>query len=308
MLMGSANPRLGAAICNHLGIDPVQSEAITFSEGNTFVRVLENIRGQDVFLIQGVCWPVNDNFMELLFWVDALRLASAGRINVIMPHFSYAKGDKKDEPRVSIRARVCFDALEQAGADRIVTLDLHSPQQQGFCRLPVDHLYARHILCDYITSLKIPDLVVASADVGFGKNAFKYANILGTPVVIGNKMRTDHSETATMWNVVGDVRGKNVMIVDDIVFTGGSLIAMADAVLQLGAKSVYAAVTHGVLTPGAAGKIGASPIRKLIVTDTIEYRFEDPPANLEVVSVAELLARAIESIHGNGSLAALFPE
>lgn len=306
VFIGSSNPTLGKKVCDYLKIAPAKGEVLRFSEGNTFVRVLESVRGKDVYVIQGVSYPVNDNFVELLFWIDAFRLASAGSVTAIIPFFSYAKGDKKDEPRVSIRARVCADALEAAGVDRIVTVDLHSPQIQGFFKKPVDHLYARKTLVNHIQSLKLSNMVVASADVGFGKSAFKFAEALGTDVVIGNKVRADHTEQANIWSVVGDVKGKDVIIVDDIIFTGGSLIAMAQACKENGANNVYAAVTHGVLTKGAAEKIAKSQIKKLIVTDTVEYRFEDAPPQIEVASVAPVIAQAIENIHNYDSLAGLF--
>ena len=166
---GSAGTKLGETICSHLGVDIAQSETHVFSEGNVFVRVLENVRGRDVFVVQGTDYPVNDNFVELLFWIDAFKRASATQVTAVIPFFSYAKGDKKDEPRVSIRARVCADCIEAAGADRVLTMDLHSPQIQGFFKIPVDHLYAMPVLVEYFREKEIPDLVVASPDVGFGK-------------------------------------------------------------------------------------------------------------------------------------------
>jgi len=193
---GSASSSLGQAICSHLGADLAQSETHVFSEGNVFVRVLENVRGRDVFVIQGTDYPVNDNFVELLFWIDAFKRASATQVTAVIPFFSYAKGDKKDEPRVSIRARVCADCIEAAGADRVLTMDLHSPQIQGFFKIPVDHLYAMPVLVEYFREKEIPDLVVASPDVGFGKQAYKYAEMIHAPgpprVVFGNKVRRSH--------------------------------------------------------------------------------------------------------------------
>ena len=207
VLAGSANPQFAAAIAGALGVRLLDCEALYFSEGNVFVRIKENVRGRDTYIIQGVSHPVNDNFVELLFWVDALKRASAQNVTAVIPYFSYAKGDKKDEPRVSIRARVCADALEAAGADRVLTMDLHSPQIQGFFSVPVDHLYARQTICEHVRSLNIPDLVVCSPDIGFAKDAAHYARLLGTPVVIGNKQRVDHTETATVLEVIGDVAG-----------------------------------------------------------------------------------------------------
>jgi len=308
ILSGSGNPLLAQNIANELGVSLTPGHSHIFSEGNVFVRIRENVRGRDTFIVQGVHHPVNDNFVELLFWIDALKRASAGQVTAVIPYFSYAKGDKKDEPRVSIRARVCADAIEAAGADRVLTMDLHSPQIQGFFGIPVDHLYARHTICQHITSLKIPDLVVCSPDVGFAKSASAYANLLGVPVVIGNKQRTDHTENAEVLEVIGEVTGKNVVMVDDFTITGGSLISMANLLKSRGAHDVYAAVTHGVLAKGASEKIENSPIKKLFVTDTIETSQERPPENIEVISVASMFARAIRSIHDRTSVSELFPD
>ena len=308
LLAGSANPVLAQAIANHLGVPLVPGRAHVFSEGNVFVRVRENVRGRDVFVIQGVHQPVNDNFMELLFWIDALKRASVSQVTAVIPFFSYAKADKKDEPRVSIRARVCADCLEAAGCDRVLTMDLHSPQIQGFFRIPVDHLYGRHVLCDAITRLNIPDLVVCSPDVGFAKSASQYAKILGVPVVIGNKHRADHDENAEILEVIGDVAGKNVLLVDDFTITGRTLISMADALKKRGAKDIYAAVTHAVLSKGAAPRIGESSIKQMLITNTVETATDPLPPNISVISVAPFFAEAIRSIHDRTSVSNLFPE
>ncbi len=308
LLAGTGNPQLAADIAAELGVRLLPSEAPRFSEGNVFVRVLENVRGRDVYVIQGVHLPVNDNFMELLFWIDALKRASAQQVTAVIPFFSYSKGDKKDEPRVSIRARVCADALEVAGADRVLTMDLHSPQIQGFFRIPVDHLYGRHIICEHVRKLNLPDLVVCSPDIGFAKDASAYADLLGAPVVIGNKQRSGHDETVQALEVIGDVRDKNVLLVDDFTISGGTLIAMADILKQRGAKDIYAAVSHGVLSKGAAPRIGASVIKRLFMTDTIEYRLDEFPDNIEVIPVAPVFAEAIRSVHDRTSVSRLFPE
>ncbi|MBQ18022.1 MAG: ribose-phosphate pyrophosphokinase [Planctomycetaceae bacterium] len=308
ILPGSGNPVFAQAIAGCLDVPLVPCRAHVFSEGNVFVRIKENVRGRDVYVVQGVHYPVNDNFMELLFWIDALKRASAQYVTAVIPFFSYAKGDKKDEPRVSIRARVCADAIEAAGADRVLTMDLHSPQIQGFFGIPVDHLYARHVICDHLRSLKIPDLVVCSPDTGFAKEAVDYANLLGTPVVFGNKQRTDHSEQVEVLEVIGDVVDKNVFLVDDFTITGRSLISMAEALKQRGAKDIYAAVSHGVFSKGAGARIGESLIRQMFITDTIETPFDPLPDNVQVVSVAPLFATAIRSIHERTSISQLFPE
>ncbi len=303
---GRAGDHLGRAICSYLGLGVARSEAVMFSEGNVFVRVLENVRGRDVFIVQGTDHPVNDNFMELLFWIDAFKRASATQVTAVIPYFSYAKGDKKDEPRVSIRARVCADCIEAAGADRVLTMDLHSPQIQGFFKVPVDHLYAMPVLVDYFRAKELPDLVVAAPDVGFGKQAYKFGEMLHAPVVLGNKTRRGHDEKAEMLDIVGDVRGKNVLIVDDFTISGGTLIEMALGCKKRGAKEVYACVSHGVFSKGSAAKFKNSPIKELVLTDTISHRFEPLPPCCTVVSVAKVFAEAIISIHRRESVSRLF--
>lgn len=308
ILAGSGNPQFAQRIASSIGVKLTPCEAQIFSEGNVFVRILENVRGKDTFVIQGVHRPVNDNFVELLFWIDALKRASASQITAVIPYFSYAKGDKKDEPRVSIRARVCADAIEAAGADRVLTMDLHSPQIQGFFSVPVDHLYARSVICEHIKSLNIPNLVICSPDVGFAKSASAFANLLGVPVVIGNKQRKDHSETAQVLEVIGSVNGCNILMVDDFTITGGSLVSMAEVLKARGAKDIYAAVSHGVLSKGAVARIEASCIRRMFMTDTIEPELEPHGSRVEIISVAPLFAQAIRSIHDRTSVSMLFPD
>ena len=297
VFVGSSNRGLGARICATLGIPPASSEVLHFSEGNTMIRVLENVRGKDVYVVQGISHPVNDNFVELIFWMDALKMAGARQITAVIPFFSYAKGDKKDEPRASIRAKVTADAIVRAGASNIITMDLHSPQILGFFDRPVDHLYARDTLAAYFDQKNIENLVIASVDVGFAKSAFQYSEILGKPVVVGNKVRRDHSESAKIWSVVGDVSGKNVLIVDDIIFTGGSLLAMAEALKAAGACDIYVAVSHAVLTQGSAATLKGAIFREIVITDTVENHIDPPGAQVKTVSVAELFAQAIRTIH-----------
>ena len=312
LLAGSSSPNLAAAIATELGARVTPCEAIRFSDTNLMVRVLENVRGKDCFVVQGVhgspTGSANDAFMELMFWVDALKRASAQNVTAVIPYFSYAKGDKKDEPRVSIRARVCADALEAAGVDRILTMDLHSPQIQGFFRVPVDHLYARYLLCDRVRELGFDgdDLVVCAPDVGFAKGAAAFANILGCPVAIGHKERTAHDEKAGVLQVVGEVEGQRCLIVDDFTASGGTLISMAERLLESGAKAVYAAVSHAVFTPEAAGRLADAPIEKLLFTDTIEPLPNPLPPNFEAVSSAPLFARAVRSVHDRTSVSELF--
>lgn len=303
---GSASRRLGEAIAGYLGTDLGDSETLLFSEGNLFVRVLENVRGRDVFLVQGTAFPANDNFMELLFWVDALKRASAESVTAVIPYFSYAKGDKKDEPRVSIRARVCADAIEAAGADRVVTLDLHAPQVQGFFRIPVDDLYALPVLCDAIADKGFDNLVVVSPDSGFAKKARAWANRLGAPRAVVDKYRSDHSESAEVVELIGTVEGRNALIVDDFTISAGTLVAVADLLVERGSTSVNAAVSHGLLTGEANRRLDASPIERLFITDSVETQPEGLSPKVEVVSVASLFGEAINRISRRESISVLF--
>jgi ribose-phosphate pyrophosphokinase len=303
---GSASRGLAQAICTHLKTTPAKAETRVFSEGNIFVRVLENVRGRDVYIVQGTEYPVNDNLVELLFFIDALKRASATQVTAVIPFFSYAKGDKKDEPRVSIRARVCADVIEAAGADRVLTMDLHSPQIQGFFKIPVDHLYAMPVFVEYFRRKQIPDLVVAAPDAGFGKQAYRFAGMMRAPVVFGNKNRPGHDERAEILEVIGHVEGKNVLIVDDFCISGGTLIEMAHACKARGAKEIYACVSHGIFSKGSAEKIRHSPIKEMVTTDTIGHRFDPLPPNIHTISVASLFAQAILSIHRRESVSRLF--
>ena len=303
---GSGSRRLTARICEHLGVPIRAGEVHRFSEGNTFVRVGENVRGRDVYLVQSTAYPVNDNFMELLFWIDAFKRASAEKVTVLMPYFSYAKGDKKDEPRVSIRARVCADAIEAAGADRVVTMDLHAPQIQGFFKIPVDDLYALPVLCDSVMKQSVGDLIVVSPDAGFAKKARSYADYLGVSLAIADKSRKSHDEKAEILEVIGDVHGKTALLVDDFTISAGTLVNAADKLLERGARKVMAMVTHGVFSIGAKEKIDRSNISKLIITDTIETQPETLSSKVEIVSVAPLFGDAIRRIHDRQSISVLF--
>jgi ribose-phosphate pyrophosphokinase len=305
---GSGSRRLTAAICKELGIKPGQSEVFKFSEGNIFVRVLQNVRGRRVYIVQSTIFPANDNFMELLFWIDALKRASAESVTAVIPYFSYAKGDKKDEPRVSLRARVCADAIEVAGADRVITMDLHAPQIQGFFRIPVDNLYAIPVFCRRLTDLKLNDIIVVSPDPGFVGQARKFAKHLHTSVVIADKIREDHTEHARVTDIIGEVRNKTAVIVDDFTISGGTLAETAKLLKKRGAGKVYAMVSHGVLAKGSMKRLDDSPIEKLFFTDTVENQPVEFSDKVEIVSVASLFARAIKSIHDRESISAMFPE
>ena len=305
---GSGSPLLTRRICEYLGTTPGKGEVLRFSEGNLFVRVGENVRGRHVYLVQSTVYPANDNFMELLFWIDAFRRASAESVTLVMPYFSYAKGDKKDEPRVSVRARVCADAIEAAGVDRVVTLDLHAPQIQGFFRRPVDDLYAFPILCDAISARGLENLVVVSPDAGFAKNARRFASRLHAPLAIADKQRRGHDERAEVLEVIGDVAGRTALIVDDFTISAGTLVDAARALVERGAEAVYAAISHGVFSPGSMERIDASPIELLVATDSIESQPVDLSPKIEVVSVAPLFGEAIRRIHARESISVLFPD
>jgi ribose-phosphate pyrophosphokinase len=303
---GSASRSLGAEIAEYLQLPLGRGEVLQFSEGNLFVRVLENVRGRQVYLVQGTVFPANDQFMELLFWVDALKRASAASVTALIPYFSYAKGDKKDEPRVSIRARVCADAIEAAGADRVVTMDLHAPQVQGFFHIPVDDLYALPVLCEAIEQKAFPNLVVVAPDAGFVKKARKFAKRLQASMALADKERADHSEHAEILSIMGDVRDRTALLVDDFVISGGTLVQAAAALKDLGANAVYAAVTHGVFTEQSMESLEESPIELLFVTNTVEPRIPVLPPKVEVVSVGPLFGEAIRRIHRRESISVLF--
>lgn len=305
---GSGSPQLTGRICTYLGIPQGKNETLRFSDGNIFVRILENVRGRRAYIVQTTVFPSNDNFMELLFWIDALKRAGADSVTVVIPYFSYGKGDKKDEPRVSIRGRVCADALEVAGADRIVTMDLHAPQIQGFFHRPVDNLYALPTLTTRLKTMQLHDIVLVSPDVGFAKQARRYAANLGVPIAIAYKERTSHDEQASILQIIGNVVGKTAVIVDDFVTSGGTLASVSSKLMEYGATEVYAAVTHGVLTEGAVERLEASPIKCLLITDTVENQAVPFTAKIEVVSVAAIFAEAIKRIHNRESISEMFQD
>jgi ribose-phosphate pyrophosphokinase len=303
---GSASPALTSAICRNLGAPSGRCQVLKFAEGNLFVRVGENVRGRHVYVVQSTGLPANDNFMELLFWIDAFKRASAASVTAIVPYFSYAKGDKKDEPRVSIRARVCADALEAAGVDRVVTVDLHAPQIQGFFRVPVDDLYALPVLCGAIDALGLTGAVVVAPDAGFAKKARQYAARLGAPLAIADKQRLDHDGSIVINDIIGDVKGRPAILVDDFAIDGGTLAKVAQKLAELGATDIVAAVTHGAFTAKCMARLDASPIRRLLVTDTIENAAVPLSPKVQVVSLAPLLAEAIRRIHSRESISVLF--
>ncbi|GAC1398409.1 MAG: ribose-phosphate pyrophosphokinase [Ktedonobacteraceae bacterium] len=303
---GSGSRKLTERICEYLNIPQGRNETLRFSDGNIFVRIQENVRGRRIYLVQSTVFPANDNFMELLFWIDAFKRAGAAEVTVLIPYFSYAKGDKKDEPRVSIRARVCTDAIEVAGTDRVVTMDLHAPQIQGFFHKPVDNLYALPLLCERIKALNLGDLVIVSPDVGFAKQARRFASSLGVSIAIADKERLAHDEKASVLHIIGEVKDKNVVIVDDFTISGGTLVEASIKLLERGARDVHAVVTHGVLAKGSIERIDNSPLKSLIMTDTVENQPVEFSKKIEVVSVASLFGEAIRRIHNRESISEMF--
>ncbi|QYR23983.1 ribose-phosphate diphosphokinase [Paenibacillus sp. sptzw28] len=303
---GSSGTAFARKMCKFMDVEVGHSEAFTFSDGNTFVRIGETVRAKDVYLVQSIGLRPNDEFVEILFWVDAFKRASASSVTVIMPYFSYAKGDKKDEPRVSIRARVCAESIELAGADRVVTMDLHSHQIQGFFKKPVDHLFALPVLCESIKQMNLSDLVVVSPDAGFAKQARKYADYLGASLALGDKTRKDHNERAEVMEIIGDVQGKTALIVDDFSISGGTLIELSKWLKQKGATKIIACLSHLVLTEAAVKKLDDSPIELIIGTDSVANPYLVQSPKIKLVSVASLFGEAISRIHKSESVSPLF--
>jgi ribose-phosphate pyrophosphokinase len=303
---GNANRPLAEKICTYLATRMGDVEVFQFANENIFVRVLENVREQDVFLVQPTSRPVNQSIMELLIMIDAFKRASAGRITAVIPYYSYGRSDKKDQPRVPITARLVADMLTVAGADRVLTMDLHQGQIQGFFSIPVDELTAINIISAEIKAKQLPDLVVVS-ELGFAKRARNFAEILGAPLAIVEKRRVIGNQDQTeVMNVIGEVSGKNAVIIDDEIDTAGSLMEAVQAIEDEGAASIYACATHGVFSGAALDRIETSSIAEVIVTDTIPL---PPQANREritVLSIAPLFGEAIKRIHRGESVGALF--
>lgn len=303
---GSTGEAFAQRMCEYLDVDLGKAEAKMFSEGNTFVRVLETVRAKDVFLVQPIGLKPNDEFTEILFWMDAFKRASAKSVTAVIPYYGYAKGDKKDEPRVSIRGRVCAECIELAGADRVVTMDLHSPQVQGFFKCPVDHLLGAPILAEYIKTLNLGDFSVVAPDAGFAKEARSFAGRLGMPTVICDKTRHGHDEKAEILEVIGDVNNRTCVIVDDFTISGGTLIAVAQQLKERGASKVYACVSHALLNNEGIDKLRKSDIDILITTDSIENKDVISFEKSRVISVAPLFADTIRRIFLNESVSELF--
>jgi len=302
---GNSNITLAKEIVKYLKMPLGKAMVTTFSEGEIQVQIEENIRGKDVFIVQSTCTPPNKNLMELLILIDAARRASANRITAVLPYFGYARQDRKDQPRVPITAKLVANLLTNSGADRVLTIDLHAGQIQGFFDIPVDHLFAVTTFVDYFASLKVKNLVVVSPDVGGIKMVRAYAKRLQSPMAVIDKRRISGEDTEVM-NILGDIEGKNAIIVDDIVATAGSLVEAAAALKKQGAKDVYAAIAHPVLSGPALKRIASSAIKKLFVTNTIPVEDGKRHKKIKVLSIAPLLAEAIKRIHNEESVSCLF--
>ncbi|MBR3631839.1 MAG: ribose-phosphate pyrophosphokinase [Elusimicrobiaceae bacterium] len=300
---GNANLALAQKIAGHLGMELGKLRVERFADGEIDVQILESVRAHDCYIIQPTCPPVNENLMELLIMVDAFKRASAGRINVVVPYFGYARADRKVTARVPITAKLASNLITTAGADRIMTLDLHAAQIQGFFDIPVDHMRARSVFLEYFKDFKREDLVVISPDVGGVERARKFAARLDVGLVIIDKRRPKANE-AVVYNVIGDVKDKIAIIFDDIVDTAGTLITVANKIKERGAREVYAACSHGLLSRDAVEKINQSAIKKLIITDSLPIRDLGP--KVETLSVSYILADAIRRNHDGRSIGDMF--
>ena len=305
---GSGGQVFAERMCRYMGRKVGSSEVITFSEGNTFVRVNESVRDRDVFLVQSIGLHSNDEFVEILFYMDAFKRANAHSVTLVMPYFGYAKGDKKDEPRVSIRARVCAECMELAGADRFVTMDLHAQQIQGFFKKPMDHLYAMPMLAGIINRLQMDNMVIVSPDAGFAKHARKFSSALNLPIAIGDKERTDHTENANVLEIIGDVEGKNALIVDDFTISGGTLVNLANSLKARGCKRIFAMLSHNIISPRGVQKINASPIEYVFSTDTVENPNIIGASKFKTVSVAPMFAETIMRYYNYESISPMFTQ
>ena len=303
---GNAHPELTQAVCQYLNISSGKAQVFKFSNDNSFVRILENIRQKDVFIVQPICFPVNDNLMELLIMIDAAKRASAGRITAVLPYYGYSRTDKKDQPRVPISARLEADLITVAGASRVLTVDLHAGQIQGFFNIPVDELTALPILARYFGDIVNEDWVVVAVDIGISKRARDVAERLELPLAIIEKRRGDNLGPAESLSVIGDVSGKVALLFDDEIDTGGSVAAAAGSLRSYGAREVYACCTHPIFSGSAVENLSRALVKEIVVTDTVPV----PPDKLNgwvtVLPVAPLLGEAIRRIHKGLSVGEMF--
>jgi ribose-phosphate pyrophosphokinase len=303
---GSANPALTQDVCAALGVEMGDVSLKRFSDGEIQLQILENVRGADAFAVQPTCNPVEQHLFELLLMIDALKRASAGRITAVLPYYGYARQDRKDRPRVPISAKLVASLLERAGADRVLSLDLHAAQIQGFFDIPVDHLFAAPVMIEHFRALSAPNTIVVSPDAGGVERARAFAKRLNSPLAIIDKRR-EQANVAEIMNIIGDVRGKACIMVDDLIDTGGTLVKGADALLDAGAESVAACATHAVFSGTCIRRFEDSRISEVVVTNSIPLKDHARQSKkIRVLSVAPLLARAIQSIHEGGSISTLF--
>lgn len=306
---GTAHPDLAHSVCDYLNMPLGKAQVFKFTNDNTFVQYQENIRDQDVFIIQPFSYPVNDHVMELLIMIDAARRASAGRITAVLPYMAYGRTDKKDQPRVPITARLLADLITVAGAQRVLTLDLHAGQIQGFFNIPVDELTGLPLLVRHFTEIKLKDPVVVAVDIGISKRARNLAELLGAPLAIIEKRRVGNSQNTESLNVIGDVSGRTAITFDDETDTGGTLLSAVDALENQGVNAVYACCTHGVFSGPVLDKIDSSNIQELVVTDSLPHiGTTRNTRKISVLSVAPLLGEAIRRIHAGTSVGAMFEE
>ena len=303
---GNAHPQLAGEICDYLGIPLGKMEVFEFSNENIFVRVLENVRERDIFVVQPICSPVNKNLVELLIMIDAMKRASAGRITAVIPYYGYSRTDKKDQPRVPITARLVADLITVSGANRVLTVDLHAGQIQGFFNIPVDELTALYILSDYFAEKELGDLVVVATDVGITKRARDLAARFDVPLAIIEKRRVGNIDKAETLTVIGDVDGKRALLVDDEVDTGGSLANAASTLKEYGSTEIYACCTHPILSSSGVQRIASSLLKELVVTDTVPVPDEKKIDKITVLSMASLVGEAIHRIHAGLSVGAMF--
>ena len=294
---GSGNPALTQEICDYLQVPLSQADIIDFPDENIFIRLRQSVRARDVFLIQPTCSPVNRNVMELLIMIDTLKRASAGRITAVIPYYSYGRSDKKDQPRVPITARLIADLITVAGADRWMTIDLHAGQIQGFFSIPGDEITAFNLLSDHLIKKNIPDAVVVAADLGFAKKGRNFAEKLGLPLAFVEKRRSLTDASSEALTLIGDVRNKNVIIVDDEVDTAGSLMEAVTIVKHYGARDIYASFTHPIFSPPAVERLRECEIKETVTTDTVPIPPEKMLPNITILSVAPLLGEVIRRVH-----------
>lgn len=303
---GSSHPTFANAICNYLGLELAKSHTVTFSNENMMVQIDENVRGGDVFVVQTSCPPVHTHLMETLIMIDALRSASADRITAVVPYFPYIRSDKKDRPRISITARLVADLFETAGADRVLTMDLHTAQSQGFFRMPCDQLQGAGPLSERLREERADNWVLVAADAGEAKDVGRFANLLDLPMAIIDKRRDGDDDRARAVNLIGDVAGRVAVVIDDEIASGGTLVEAAVFLKKHGATRVLAAATHPVMSSNAIQRINDAPIDKVLVTDTIPLPTDVTSDKIEVVSVAPMFAEAIARIRTGTSISGIF--